>query len=131
MAHPVSADKALFTIEQIPELVAVNDVTEYLRYGYWPSYNTPFDPEIIKISMIKEAIEKNPSLASQMDYDTCTRANIFRRDQGKVVDIESLKRMIRYNNYTSDPLTNGDPTASISARGDLRSGRESCWKATF
>ena len=123
------ADKALFTIEQIPDLVAVNDVTEYLRYGYWPSYNTPFDPEIIKISMIKEAIEKNPSLASQMDYDTCTRANIFRRDQGKVVDMDSLKRMIRYNNYTLDPLTLGDPTASISARGDLRAGKESCYGA--
>ena len=122
-------DKTLYTIEQIPELVKINDVTDHLRYGYWPSYNAPYDREIIERSMIKEAIEKDPVLARDIDYDMCTRATIFRRDQGTINSLESFKRIMRYNNYTEDPLAFGDPTNSLTARGDLKE-KPSCFGTT-
>lgn len=30
-------------------------------------------------------------------YDLCPRAKIFRRDQGDVMDLDSLKHMMRFN----------------------------------
>ena len=112
-------NKTLFTVEQIPNLVKANDVTKQLRYGYWPSYNTPYDKEIIARSLIQEKIKEMPQLVHEFDYDTCTRATIMRRDQAKISSIDDMKTFIRYNNYTNDPLAFGDPTATISARGDL------------
>ena len=112
-------NKTLYTVEQIPNLVKANDVTKQLRYGYWPSYNTPYDKEIIARSLIQEKIKEMPQLVHEFDYDTCTRATIMRRDQAKISSIDDMKTFIRYNNYTNDPLAFGDPTATISARGDL------------
>ena len=112
-------DKAMFTIEQIPKLVKANDVTNHLRYGYWPSYNTTYDKEIIALSLIQEQIKKTPELIHEIDYDMCSRSTIMRRDQSKIVDIESLKKFIRYNNYKNDELTGNNPVGSLSARGDL------------
>lgn len=112
-------DKAMFTIEQIPKLVKANDVTNHLRYGYWPSYNTPYDKDIIALSLIQEQIKKTPELIHDIDYDMCSRATIMRRDQSKIVDIESLKTFIRYNNYKKDELAYNNPVGSLSARGDL------------
>ena len=121
-------NKTLFTVEQIPNLVKANDVTKQLRYGYWPSYNTPYDKEIIARSLIQEKIKEMPQLVHEFDYDTCTRATIMRRDQAKISSIDDMKTFIRYNNYTKDPLALGDPTATISARGDLME-RQLCYGA--
>jgi hypothetical protein len=58
-------------------------------------------------------------------YDKSPRANMFRRDQSKVVDIDSMIRLMRYNNYTLDELArcDCDPPFSaentIAARSDL------------
>ena len=39
-------DKALMIIEQMPGMVEINDATDYLKFGYWPSYNVPFGKNI-------------------------------------------------------------------------------------
>ena len=38
-------------------------------------------------------------------YDKTPRALIFKRDHGKVVDLESMERMMRYNDFKNDPLS--------------------------
>jgi len=49
----------------------------------------------------------------------CARAQIFRRDQGNVVDLDSFKAIMRYNNYKKDPVSHGDPGRAICSRFDL------------
>jgi hypothetical protein len=34
-----------------------------------------------------------------MSHDLAPRAQIFRRDQAKVTDLDSFKEIMRYNNY--------------------------------
>ena len=47
------------------------------------------------------------------------RASIFRRDQGGLSSLDDMKRLMRYNGYPSDTLSDGHPYASVCARGDL------------
>ncbi len=89
-------DGAMYIVEQIPGFCDINETTEYLRYGYWPSYNTPFSQEIKNMSNIEKMILKRPELKNTIDYDTCARANIFRRDQGKVDSERKFMQLIRY-----------------------------------
>ena len=42
--------------------------------------------------------------ARQKSYQLAPRATIFRRDAGKVTDLESLKRVMRSNDYQNDPV---------------------------
>jgi hypothetical protein len=110
---------ALHIIEQLPGFVEINDVTQYLRYGYWPSYNTPFSQKVKELSKIDEIIQNKPELSHSFDYHTCARANIFRRDQGKVHSIDDFKKLIRYNDYQNDPLSLGNPSFAVASRIDL------------
>lgn len=58
-------------------------------------------------------------------YDRTPRALIFKRDNGKVVDINSMIKLMRYNNFQADPLSRCNCTPpysgenAISARNDL------------
>jgi len=106
----------LWVVEQIPGLVEHADVTEQLERGYWPSYNVPYFPEIYKQSGYPELVEKK---GVEFSYQMAPRAQIFRRDQGNVVDMESFKYIMRYNNYKNDPISNGDPGKAICSRFDL------------
>merc|ERR1719290_214587 len=64
-------------------------------------------------------------LGDWFSYDKTPRALIFARDASGVEDMESMIRLMRYNNYTKDPLSacNCTPPYSaenaISARNDL------------
>lgn len=53
------------------------------------------------------------------DAQVAPRAEIFRRDQGSVCSLADMKRLMRYNDYAHDPLSGGQPYASVCARGDL------------
>ena len=53
-------DNSLMIIEQMPGMVEINDVTDYLKFGYWPSYNVPFGKNISKNANITETIKSNP-----------------------------------------------------------------------
>jgi len=112
-------DGTLWVVEEIPGLVVGADQTETLRRGYWPSYNVPFYPEVYKRSGYTD-----DRLGPYGSYELAPRAKIFRRDQASVVDMDSLKRLMRYANY-SDPYARNEETgdvdyaAAICMRGDL------------
>jgi len=109
-------DGLLWIAEQIPGYVYTADVTNYLRVGYWESFNVPFNPYIYNVSGFA-------ALAAQYgngySYSMCPRATIFRRQAGSVETLDDAKKFIRYNNYKNDPLALGDAGNQISARFDL------------
>ena len=123
------SDGALYIIEQLPGFFAVENVTNYLRKGYWPSYNVPFIMEIRELSGVLDIVKENPELYDSYDYDGCARANIFRRDQNNVTDIDSYRKLLRYNDFQNDPLSKKDPGNVIAYRGDLDTSN-SCFGAT-
>jgi hypothetical protein len=106
----------LTILEQIPGHTEYADQSAILEKGYWASYNVPFYPYIFKISGYTEMSKRQPIMLS---YDTCCRANIFRRDQGNVKDESSFKHLMRYNDWQHDPYSQGNPGYSISSRFDL------------
>ncbi|XP_068606358.1 phospholipase B-like 1 [Brachionichthys hirsutus] len=110
-------DGALTVVEQIPGLVEYSDQTPALRRGYWPSYNIPFHQKIYNLSGYKEIWEE---LGDDFSYDLCPRAKIFRRDQAGVKDLDSLKHIMRFNEYKNDQYSEGDPCKTICCRADLR-----------
>ncbi|XP_056460799.1 phospholipase B-like 1 [Gadus chalcogrammus] len=109
-------DGALTVVEQIPGLVEYSDQSQALRRGYWPSYNVPFHRRIYELSGYPAAVEQFGDIFS---YDLCPRAKIFRRDQGRVTDLDSLKHIMRFNEYKTDPYSEGDACKTICCRGDL------------
>ena len=109
----------LWIIEQLPNYTEEHDVTQTLKYGYWPSYNVPYSEYIFEYSGYKEYIEKFPELYNIYDYNNCGRAKIIRRDNYKINDIESFKSFLRYNDYKNDNFSDGDACNSIACRADL------------
>ncbi|XP_053113152.1 phospholipase B-like 1 isoform X2 [Hemicordylus capensis] len=109
-------DGALYIVEQIPKLVEYSDQTSILRKGYWPSYNVPFHENIYNTSGYAAYVKSH---GLDYSYEMAPRAKIFRRDQGKVTDMESMKYIMRYNNYRKDPYTRNNPCNTICCRADL------------
>jgi len=112
---PLKPD-TLWVVEQIPGLVEFADVTQQLERGYWPSYNVPYFQSIYDISGYPDLVKK---YGVEFSYQMAPRAQIFRRDQGTVTDMNSFKQIMRYNNYKSDPISQGDPGKAICSRFDL------------
>ena len=110
---------AFYIVEQLPGFTKINNVTHFLKFGYWSSYNVPFDREIYKRSAIQERIEEHPSLALTLDYDNCARTKIFRRDQSSADNLQGFMNLMRYNKFKSDPYSENNPSNSISAGSDL------------
>ncbi|XP_061762436.1 putative phospholipase B-like 2 [Nerophis ophidion] len=117
--------KDLFVVlEQIPGQIIFTDKTEeLLQKGYWASYNIPYYEDIFNASGCNDLVEK---FGSWFSLDQNPRAQIFRRDQTKVTDVASMMRLMRYNNFKEDPLSQCqgcDPLENgenaISARSDL------------
>ncbi|XP_032109600.1 phospholipase B-like 1 [Sapajus apella] len=114
-----SLDKGtLYIVEQIPTYVEYSEQTDVLRKGYWPSYNVPFHEKIYNWSGYPLLVQK---LGLDYSYDLAPRAKIFRRDQGNVMDMASMKYIMRYNNYKNDPYSKGDPCNTVCCREDLTS----------
>ncbi|XP_064483629.1 putative phospholipase B-like 2 [Ornithodoros turicata] len=116
-------DNLLWVLEQLPGYVMSADVTDVLRdQSYWPSYNTPYFQRIFNLSGGPEAVAK---FGDWFSYNMTPRARIFRRDHHNVHDMRTMTKLMRYNNYTKDPLSacNCTPPYSaenaISARSDL------------
>lgn len=112
----VLEDDALWVAEQIPGYVHIGDQTAILREGYWASYNVPFYEDIFNMSGYPQ-VEK--TMGTQVTHDLAPRAEIFRRDEGKVVDVASLQHLMRYNDYQHDPYSKGNPMNTICSRSDL------------
>jgi hypothetical protein len=101
-------------LEQMPGLVVAEDVTFSLlqAQGYVPSYNIPYFPQVFNYSGFN---------TTGFNYTTYPRAEIFRRDQGQVQSEANTQTLMTQNNYTTDPLSQGDPCNAIAARCDLPS----------
>lgn len=117
-------DNLLWILEQMPGRIHRADLTHVLRsQGYWPSYNRPYYKDIYNMT---GANDKVAQFGDYFTYDEAPRAKIFRRDHHKVKDVETMSRMMRYNDYKNDPLSICDKCHpkqnamfAISSRGDL------------
>lgn len=108
---------ALYVCEQIPGYVEYGDATDQLERGYWASYNVPYFKTIYEMSGYPEFVKKH---GVEFSYQMAPRAEIFRRDQGTVVDLDTFKAIMRYNDYKKDPYSHDDPGNAICSRYDLR-----------
>jgi len=106
----------LWVCEQIPGSVVGADLTWTLERGYFSSYNVPYFYDIYVASGYPAVVDK---FGYSYSYQLAPRAEIFRRDQGKVHDLESMKAMMRYNDFKHDPYAKGNPMSAICSRGDL------------
>jgi len=111
----------LWVMEQIPGEVFGSDQTDLLTFGYFPSYNVPFFEHIYNASGYTSINEQMGTIQG-FAYQNAPRAQIFRRDQGTVVDLKSFQAIMRYNDYVNDTISAGDPFSAICSRGDLGKG---------
>ncbi|KAH7964880.1 hypothetical protein HPB49_002205 [Dermacentor silvarum] len=116
-------DGLLYVLEQLPHYINITDATHVLRnQSYWPSYNVPASEFIFNMSGSQKQVEK---FGDWFTYDRTPRALIFKRDHGKVQDMDSMIKLMRYNDYQNDPLSRCNCTPpysaenAISARSDL------------
>ncbi|XP_078523272.1 putative phospholipase B-like 2 [Lissotriton helveticus] len=122
--YPSLTPGLLTVLEQIPGLVVSADKTDVLsQQGYWASYNIPYFVDIFNASGGPDLVTK---YGDWFTYDKNPRAQIFRRNQTMVHDLQSMIRLMRYNNFPEDPMSrcegcypsqNGEN--AISARSDL------------
>ncbi|XP_038618687.1 putative phospholipase B-like 2 [Tachyglossus aculeatus] len=114
----------LTILEQIPGLVVMADKTvELYQRGYWASYNLPSFEAVFNASGLPALVER---YGDWFSYSRTPRALIFQRNQSLVRDLESMVRLMRFNNFEQDPLSRCqacDPPQNaenaISARSDL------------
>lgn len=117
-------DGLLTVLEQIPGTVYWEDSTEKLRNtSYWASYNIAYYPDIYNSSGTMDAYNKYGDFFS---HKNSPRSKIFRRDHHKVNDLNSMISLMRYNNFTKDPLSKCEKCSppysgenTIAARSDL------------
>uniref|UniRef100_A0A1I8EMD1 Phospholipase B-like n=1 Tax=Wuchereria bancrofti TaxID=6293 RepID=A0A1I8EMD1_WUCBA len=112
----------LWVLEQTPGLVIAHDMTWFLKnYTYWPSYNIPYFNTISEISGFKQ----KGQLFDWYNWERSPRAKIFNRDHHKVINLNSLQKLMRYNDYKHEKFSKCkcippySALASISTRGDL------------
>lgn len=95
------------------------DMTSVLKsQGYWPSYNVPYFPEVFNLSGQWDNVKK---YGDWFTYQKNPRAQIFKRDQAKVTDIDSLRTLMRYNDFKNDPLSKCNCTPPYSAENAISS----------
>lgn len=122
--RPNPGSRVLTILEQIPGMVVVADkTTELYQETYWASYNIPYFETVFNHSGLPILVER---YGDWFSYHKSPRAQIFRRDHVKVHDVNSMMRLLRYNDYLHDPLSQcrlcqPHPNAenAISARSDL------------
>jgi len=113
----------LWVMEKIPGTVFGADQTDLLTFGYFPSYNVPYFESIYNTSEYS-TVSKMMGSMQGLEYQNAPRAQIFRRDQGTVVDLASFERIMRYNDYENDRISAGDSMSAICSRGDLSSRKQ-------
>lgn len=113
----------LYVLEQIPGYIQYQDMTPLLlKQEYWPSYNVPYFETVFNMSGMPAMVKK---YGDWFTWDKTPRALIFGRDHHKVSDLDSMIKLMRYNDYTHDPLSRCNCTPpysaenAISARCDL------------
>ncbi|PNW85360.1 hypothetical protein CHLRE_03g182750v5 [Chlamydomonas reinhardtii] len=129
----------LWVVEQLPDIFLTADMTQELARGYWPSYNVAYFPEVYEAAGYPDMIARLEAKGAKkyafpirlLKYQIAPRASIFRRDQGAVANMDSLKRMMRYNDFQKDPIADGNPVGAVCARGDLATGKDGIAKGCY
>mmetsp|Transcript_5079 Transcript_5079/g.15062 ORF Transcript_5079/g.15062 Transcript_5079/m.15062 type:complete len:190 (+) Transcript_5079:2-571(+) len=99
---------SFWVLEEIPGMIFSADMASTLREDlYWASYNVAYFPKI------REAMAESSS------WTRDPRAKLFRQLQGNVTSIESMQRVMGWNDYRHSSVSGGDPMKAIMARGDL------------
>lgn len=112
---------AFYVLEQTPGEIHSEDLTETLKNDlYWPSFNCAYFKSIRERSGYEEQIKKDQELINTLDHEKAARAQILKRDQEKVVDVDSFKKLLRYNDFENDKLSLNNPVYALAARYDLR-----------
>ena len=94
---------AFWIFEQIPGGGHAGDMTEWLENEtYWASYNIPYFKDIYNACGYPAKVEEWEPKA--MSWEEGARAQIFRRDHHKVIDLASMARIMRYNDYQHDTI---------------------------
>jgi len=58
--HTKIEENSFMIVEQMPGFIEANDVTDHLKFGYWPSYNIPYSKNVNKYAEIENTINKRP-----------------------------------------------------------------------
>ncbi|KAJ7309616.1 hypothetical protein JRQ81_007670 [Phrynocephalus forsythii] len=105
-------------------MILAEDKTKLLyEEGYWASYNVPYFKEIFNASGLPQLVQ---TYGDWFSYEKTPRAQIFRRNQTRIRDINTMIQLMRFNNFPKDPLSlcstcnpkqNGEN--AIAARSDL------------
>ncbi|PNJ82548.1 putative phospholipase B-like 2 isoform X2 [Pongo abelii] len=104
-------------------VVVADKTSELYQKTYWASYNIPSFETVFNASGLQALVAQ---YGDWFSYDGSPRAQIFRRNQSLVQDMDSMVRLMRYNDFLHDPLSlckacdpqpNGEN--AISARSDL------------
>ena len=69
--------------------------------GYWASYNNAYFADVRATSGANEECEYDNSYC----YDLDPRAQLFNKYQSQVVDIKSMERMMGYNRWKFDKIS--------------------------
>jgi hypothetical protein len=111
----------LYMMEQTPSRIVYHDISKYLfNHQFFGSFNRAFlqkTKESLHVALIKYLYGK------RFGYRGSERGKIMDEIQKKVVDLKSLKDLLRYNGYKANNFYN-DPSSThpgegISARYDL------------
>uniref|UniRef100_A0A8C3X5I6 Phospholipase B-like n=1 Tax=Catagonus wagneri TaxID=51154 RepID=A0A8C3X5I6_9CETA len=104
-------------------VVVADKTSELYQKTYWASYNIPSFESVFNASGLPALVAH---YGDWFSYNGSPRAQIFRRNQSLVHDLDSMIRLMRYNDFLHDPLSlckackpqaNGEN--AISARSDL------------
>lgn len=115
----------IWVTETMPGIAMKRDMTSlFVEQGFWPSFNTPYFPEIFEIAGYNAQMAKNDTLSDYYSYYNTSRYLIFRREAAKIQNFDDFKKVLRFNKYTTDEYGHGDPGQQILARYDLRN--DSC-----
>lgn len=85
-------------------------------HSYWGSYNIPYYRDIYDLSGFGEQSPRD-----EYSHSECPRAKIFAQQHTSVKSVPDMMRMIRYNDWQSDPYSKQNACNGISARCDLNS----------
>ncbi|XP_022373191.1 putative phospholipase B-like 2 isoform X2 [Enhydra lutris kenyoni] len=104
-------------------VVVADKTSELYQKTYWASYNLPYFESVFNASGMQALVAQ---YGDWFSYDGSPRARIFRRNQSLVHDLDSMLRLMRYNDFLHDPLSlckacnpQANAENAISARSDL------------
>ncbi|OHT16034.1 Phospholipase B-like protein C [Tritrichomonas foetus] len=113
----------VWLVEQTPsDIIYKSDVTQNLTTkGHIASFNVPVSSEIYDLMDYKSRADIDVLYVPF--FENC-RYLISEREMPKVENFEDFKQIGRFNQYLTDPVSNGNPLATIAARNELNTSLE-------